>query len=48
MQEVYLIMYQQALNFVCEFYQVTREAAELYYQDEIQSAMKLIEKGIIT
>lgn len=48
MQEIPQTTYQQALNFVCEFYQVTKESAELYYQDEIKSAIKLVEKGIIT
>ena len=40
-------MYQQALDFVCKFYKISKQIAVDYYQDEIEAAIKLIQKGII-
>ena len=47
MQETFQTTYQQALNFVCKFYGISKLQAEEYYQDEIESTIKLIKKGII-
>lgn len=40
-------LYQAALEFVMNFYNVSCQDAIDFYKDEIKSAMNLIEKGVI-
>ena len=38
--------YSKAIDFVSRFYDVSKEEVELYYMDEVESYLQLIDAGV--